>query len=375
MLKKLVMAAIAGLTLCGAVGSAVAAEYMIGIVAGTTGPAAWAGQPITNGALLAIDDVNKSGMLGFDTLTAEVQDTGSAKAQALTIVNRYAFSTKSLLIFGPTSAYEALTTAPVATKLEIPQFAVSLLPAVADVSPWSFIGGVDARKLTADLAKFGVAKLGVKRCALVYGRDNDGFVALAGAVREVFKEAGLQISEDTIVGADSDFLGIATKIAGQKPDCVFIITAPDQGANIVVQAKQAGLSDDVKILGVQSMAAPAWTDIGGSAVEGSYVEVEWNPSGLNEEARAFIDNYTKRYGIKPTNYSALAYQMMKAVAVAIKTAGPNPTRASVREALAKTPKMKGILGQGMYGIDANRRGEFDGVLLQVVQGQWRAVAN
>jgi hypothetical protein len=65
------------------------------------------------------------------------------------------------LIFGPTSAYEALTTAPVATKLEIPQFAVSLLPAVAEVSPWSFIGGVDARKLTADLAKFGIAKLPV----------------------------------------------------------------------------------------------------------------------------------------------------------------------------------------------------------------------
>jgi branched-chain amino acid transport system substrate-binding protein len=375
MLKKLVIAAVAGLTLCGAVGSAVAAEYMIGIVAGTTGPAAWAGQPIANGALLAIDDVNKSGMLGTDTLTAEVQDTGSAKAQALTIVNRYAFSTKSLLIFGPTSAYEALTTAPVATKREIPQFAVSLLPAVAEVSPWSFIGGVDARKLTADLAKFGIAKLGVKRCALVYGRDNDGFVALAAAVREVFEQAGLEISEDTIVGSDSDFLGLATKIAGQKPDCVFIITAPDQGANIAVQAKQAGLSDDVKILGVQSMAAPAWTDIGGSAVEGSYVEVEWNPSGLNEEARAFIDNYTKRYGIKPTNYSALAYQMMKAVAAAIKTAGPNPTRASVRDALAKTPKMKAILGQGIYGIDANRRGEFDGVLLQVVQGQWRAVAN
>jgi ABC-type branched-subunit amino acid transport system substrate-binding protein len=66
-----VIAAVAGLTLGGAVGSAAAAEYMIGIVAGTTDPAAWAGQPITNGALLAIDDVNKSGVLGSDKLTAE----------------------------------------------------------------------------------------------------------------------------------------------------------------------------------------------------------------------------------------------------------------------------------------------------------------
>jgi branched-chain amino acid transport system substrate-binding protein len=375
MLKKFVAVAVTGLTLCGAVGAATAAEYMIGIVTATTGPASFSGQPIANGALLAIDDVNKSGMLGSDTLTAEVQDTGSTKAQALTIVNRYALSTKSLAIFGPSNASEALTTAPVATKLEIPQFAVSLLPAVAEVSPWSFIGGVDARKLMADVAKFGIAKFDVKRCAMVYGRDNDGYGALAGAVREVFKEAGRKLSEDTIVATDSDFLGLATKIASQNPDCVFIITTPDQGANVVIQAKQAGLSDDVKVLGNPAVAASAWTDIGGSAVERSYAEVEWDPSGVNEEARAFIDNYTKRYGIKPTNYSALAYQMMKAVAVAIKTAGPNPTRASVRDALAKTPKMKGIVGQGMYGIDANRVAEFDGVLLQVVQGQWRAVAN
>jgi branched-chain amino acid transport system substrate-binding protein len=375
MRKKLVTIALAGLTLYGGLESAAATEYMIGIVAGTTGPTAWAGQPIVNGALLAIDDVNKSGMFGSDSLIAEVQDTGSTKAQALSIVNRYALSTKSLLIFGPGNVVEALTTAPVATKFEIPQFAVTLLPQVAEVSPWSFNGGVDARKLIANLANFGIAKLGVKHCAMVYGRDNDGHVSLAAMVRDIFKQAGLQISEDTIVSTDSDFLGIATKIAAQKPDCVFILAGPDQAANIVVQAKQAGMSDDVKILAGPMVAAPAWLDIGGSAVEGSYAELEWNPDGVNEEASVFIDNYTKRYGVKPTNYSALAYQMMEAVAVAIKTAGPNPTRASVRDALANTPKMKGILGQGTYGLDTNRRAEFDSVLLQIVKGEWRAVAN
>jgi branched-chain amino acid transport system substrate-binding protein len=375
MLKKLVAAAAAGITLFGAVESAAAAEYMIGIVAATTGSQAWAGQPMANGALLAIDDVNKSGMLGSDTLTAEVQDSGSTKAQALSIVNRYALSTKSLLIFGPSYVVEALTTAPVATKLEIPQFALTNVPAVAEVSPWSFIGGSDAKKKAGDLAEFAIGKLGVQRCAMVYARDNDGHVAVAAVIREVFRQAGRQLSEDTIVSTDSDFLGLATKIAGQKPDCLFMPTGPDQGANIVVQAKQAGMSDDVKILANPAMAAPAFTDIGGSAVEGTYAMLEWNPNGANEEARAFIDDYIKRFGTKPTNYSALAYDMIKTVAVAIKAAGPNPTRASVREALAKTPKTKAIIGHGMYGLDTNRRGEFDGVLVQVVQGQWRAVAN
>jgi branched-chain amino acid transport system substrate-binding protein len=375
MLKELVVAAAALLTLCGASRPAAAAEYMIGIVAATTGSQAWAGVPQINAARLALEDVNKSGMLGSDTLTAEVQDSGTNKAQALSIVNRFALSTNALLILGPTGAVEALTTAPVATKLEIPQFAVSCIPQVAEISPWSFKACPDAWKVVGHLAKFGIDKLGVQRCAMVYGRDDDGHVAVAAVVREVFKQAGRQLSEDTIVNTDSDFLGIATKIAAQKPDCVFLITGPDQGANIVVQAKQAGMSEDVKVLANQAMAAPAWIDIGGPAVEGSYVEVEWNPGGVNDEARAFTDNYTKRYGMKPTNYAALTYQMMKAVAVAIKSAGPNPTRALVRDALAKTPKMKGIIGQGTYGIDANRSGEFDTVLLQVVNGRWTAVAN
>jgi branched-chain amino acid transport system substrate-binding protein len=374
MLKKLAVAAVAVLMLCSASRPAAAAEYMIGIVASTTGSAAWAGVPEINGALLALEDVNKSGMLGSDRLTAEIQDSGSNKAQALSIVNRFALSTKALLIFGPGNTVDALTTVPVATKLEIPQFAVSCIPQVAEISPWSFIGCVDGRRMVIELAKFGIGHLGVQRCALVYGRDNDGLVVQAAAVREVFKQAGRQLSEDTIVSTDSDFLGIATKIAGLKPDCVFLITGPDQGANIVVQAKQAGMSEDVKVLANQASGAPAFTDIGGSAVEGAYMEVEWNPGGVNDEARAFIDNYTKRYGMKPTNFAAITFQMMKAVAVAIKAVGPNPTRASVRDALAKTPKMKAIVGQGMYGLDANRVADLEGVILQVEKGQWKAVA-
>ena len=41
--------------------------------------------------------------------------------------------------------------------------------------------------------------------------------------------------------AGADFTALATKIVSSKADCVFLSTPPEQGANIVIQSRQAGL--------------------------------------------------------------------------------------------------------------------------------------
>ncbi|MCO5091223.1 ABC transporter substrate-binding protein [Bosea sp. (in: a-proteobacteria)] len=354
--------------------AALAKEFKIGIVAATTGATSFVGLPVANAVLLAIDEINKSGLLGGDTLKGEVQDTGSNKAQAITLFNRFALNSDALMIFGPTNSAESLSTAPLSKELKIVQYPVTIFADVAKASEYSFIGGMPSANLAHDLAEFGAKKLGVKKCAMVYGRDNDAYPAQAAGVRDVMKQNGVAIvAEDTITSSDSDFLGIATKIASQNIDCLLLITQPDQGANIVVQAKQAGLSDDVKILACQAMAAPAWTDIGGDAVKGSYVTTEYDPSGINEEAHEFTKKYAARYGVQPTNYSALAYDMMKLVANAIRNAGPDVTRQSFRDALAKEPPVKSIVGQGTYSLNADRIANFQSVILQVSDGKLKTI--
>ena len=100
MSRNLKAVVIAGLALVPFVslGMATAAEIRIGIVAATTGPAAFAGKPISNGAILALEEVNQSGMFGADKLVYELQDTGTSKAQALTLVSRYARGTDAVMI-------------------------------------------------------------------------------------------------------------------------------------------------------------------------------------------------------------------------------------------------------------------------------------
>jgi branched-chain amino acid transport system substrate-binding protein len=366
-MRKLLIWAVAGLI--AATSCASAAEYKIGIVAATTGATSFVGLPAANAVLLAIDEINKSGELGDIKLVGDVQDTGSNKSQAITVFNRMAADPNTLIIFGPTNSAESLSTAPIADKLKIAQYAVTILADVARSSEWSFVGGMPSAALANDLAKFGAEKLHVKKCAMVYGRDNDAYPAQAAGVRAVFKQTGTDIvAEDTIMSSDTDFLGLATKLAGQDMDCLVLLMQPDQGANLVVQAKQAGMSDDVKILACQGMAAPAWIDIGGEAVEGSYVTTEYDPSGINDTAHAFTKDYTAHYGVKPTNYSALAFDMTKMIAKAIKDAGPKPTRETVRAALAKQPPIKSIVGQGEYGLDSGRIAHFTSVILQVSNG-------
>ncbi len=57
-------------------------------------------------------------------------------------------------------------------------------------------------------------------------------------------------------------------------------------------------------------------------------------------------------------------------ASAIRNAGPNPTRESVREAMAKTKDVPVALGGGTYSLDANRIPSYGIRVLQLKGGKY-----
>src|SRR5690606_33126704 len=113
----------------------------------------------------------------------------------------------------------------------------------------------------------------------------------------IFKEAvtaaGTVIAaEDTILSTDSDFTALATKIVNSGADCLYVSTYPEVGANLVVQARQAGLPAETVIVGNQNMASDRYINTGGSAVEGTYLLAEFSPHAESDLTRDFITKYT-----------------------------------------------------------------------------------
>ena len=77
----------------------------------------------------------------------------------------------------------------------------------------------------------------------------------------------------------------------------------------------------------------------------------------------------RKYSRLPDNGAALGYTAIKIAATAIKGAGPNPTRESVRAALTKIKNLPVILGRGEFSFDENRGAIYGGVILTIKNGK------
>ena len=350
---------------------ALSQEYTVAVEVALTGTYAWVGVPSHEGLLVGLDEVNSSGMLGAGKIKLTVEDTGSEKAQAITLINRFQSRDNVLLVLGPSSSSEGVAIAPVANDLKIPLLTTTAVSdAINKSGIWAFKTPSSPSVIIGEVAKYAADNLRVKSAALVWGRDNDGQVGQKNAAAAYFKSHGVNVvAEESVLTTDTDFLALITKITTQNPDGIFLALTAEQAASFIIQARQGGIDPKVRFIGVPNMGAEQFTTIGGKAVEGSVFVADYFPNLQTPENQRFVAEYKKRYNRLPDNGAALGYTAIMIAAAAIKAAGPQPTREKVRAALAKTKGMKTILGRGEFSYDENRGALYGAVILTVKNGK------
>jgi branched-chain amino acid transport system substrate-binding protein len=369
MIRRFLLSATAVALLAGTAG---AAEYKLVNLASQTGTYSFVGVPLSNGLRLATEQINASGMLGpGNSIKLLHDDTASDRNQSITMVTRYGDDKDTLLVFGPTSTPELMAAGPVAKAKNLPQMTNSPSPALLGISDRIFRISVATNQYMTTLANYAADKVGVKDCAYLTVNDNEGYLLQRNIVKEVLgKKGGKIVSDDTMKSSETDFSALSTKIVSLKPECVHLNMPAAMSANVIIQLKQAGLPNAVKIFTSNSAAAKTYIDVGGKAVEGTYLVSEFSPPGSTEAARKFTADYTAKYGNAPDNWAALGYASMQVVAAALKTAGPNPTRDSLRDALLKTKDLPVVAGDGKLTITPDRLTHYEMTVLTVKDGKF-----
>ena len=342
-------------------------DVTIGVVVSTTSTYAFVGQPLVNGMRLAADELTASDGWGGNTVQILYEDNRSDRQEAIALITRMAVSEGADIVIGPIATSEAMATGPVAVDLEIPMFTTATSPAVLDAGEWVFKSTETADAYMAPVAAH-VVGLGPEDCFLVSIRDNEGYIRQRDVFRGILADGNVEIAGDeTVLSADTDFTALSTLIVNSDADCLFVTAPPEQAANIIIQARQAGLDPDTILAGDSGVGAQNFIDAGGSAIEGTFFPASF-VANASDSAAAFSAAYEGAYGIDPDIWAATGYTMMQTVANAIRNAGDDVSRETLREAMAATRDLPVVMGQGFLSFDENRIPQMGGIVMQIRDG-------
>lgn len=351
--------------------NASAKEIVVGIELPLTGMVAtWAGAPTRNGVELAVSEVNANHEMGDLSMRALIEDCASDKTQSITLANRFIERDQVAMVIGPVTSPLATAVAPIAAAKQTPILLIATSEAINAAGPYAFKMYQNTDYQIGFMGDYIVNHVKPKSVVLVYDRDNDGYVQWATTLRQRFEKSGIKVlAQESTSASDTDFTALATKIASLQPDAIFFSTVAEVAANVVVQARQAGMEKSVKILGAAGIAVPQYVNIGGTAVDGTTYIADYfvgSPSATNQH---FVAAYRAKYHADPDMFAAIGYTAVKVAAAAIHAAGPAPTRASIRDALANIRNLPSVMGNGSISYDEKRNPRYGDVILTWQNGK------
>lgn len=349
------------------------AEIRLGMITSQTGPYAFSGVPIRNGIKLAIDQANAAANDG-DTFSLVDTDSGGDKAQAITLTSRLAQTDQVLMILGPTNSVEAAAAAPVANELKVPFLATGSSDAIINAGPYTFKMLAGASDVMGHLSTYAVDTLKIKKASFVYDRTNDAFHSQMTTFKDLLVASGVEVaSEEGILPSDSDFLALATKLASQDIDAFFVAAPAEVSANVLRQARQAGVLEKTVFLGPAALASSNFIDTAGSAANGAVIVADYFPGDPLESNQKFVESYQAAYGQIPDSWAAMGYALAGLSIEAVKRSGSSPDREKITAELAGLKDVPTIIGNHSYSFGPNRHPQYGAVLITVEDGKFALV--
>ncbi|WP_439590947.1 ABC transporter substrate-binding protein [Microbacterium sp.] len=331
-------------------GGGEAVEYVVGFPALLSGPAAFAGVPIADGAKLAVKEINESGYLGEgSTIDLKIDDIKGDPAQAIALFNQYAADGASgILCCGLSSEAGAL--APVITDAQTPAIVTSAILAGLADPPYIYRPVILPSQEGGMYDQFidtVVPAEGIETAVIVVTADNDGMVGDSKVWAAALERNGVEIVKTIETsGADTNFTQAATEIEALDPDAVIGSTLGTPSALLAKSMRERGY--DKPFLTTYGVDSEALFTTSGGGLEGTIFMSPFHAGfSTNETATAFVEAYEAEYDAVPDMYGAQGYTAMWLMAMGIKAAGSADPE-DVATALEGITEQDSVYGPLMY---------------------------
>ena len=338
-------------------------EIVIALISNTTGDYAQYGQPVRDGAMLYINQLNaKGGINGKQVKVLEYDDKGDG----VEAVNAYNLACDNGItaVFGATLTGPTIALADATYEDNMPQVTASATASgVTMIDPDDpdseirqnvfracFIDPYQGKKM----ADYAVEKLSAKTAAIFYQTGSDYSEGLMNAFAEEAKAIGLEIVDtEAFAEGDKDFKAQMTNITAAAPDVVFAPIYYAEAGLAITAARAAGCT-------ATFMGGDGFGSVKNYAsaddLEGSVYCSGYAPG--TDSVKQFEEDYKAAYNVDeiPNMFAPLAYDAAMLLCEGLKaaeaqglSAGTDEYKQAVIDAIKTMDGTEGITGS--YSFD------------------------
>lgn len=329
---------------CGKSGEVAKPETIkIGGMAPLTGALAIYGVTTTNGAELAVKEINENGGVLGKKIEYVMLDTKGDSSEAVMAYNKLV-DEKVAGIIGEVTSKPTLAVAEVAVQDNMPLITPTGTQVdITEVGPNIFRVCFTNPYQGKVLAITSKERLGANTVAVMLNNSSDYSDGIAKAFIEESEKLGMKVmGVEGYSDGDKDFRPQLTKLAAMNPDVILIPEYYEQAALIATQAREVG----VKSIFVGS---DGWDGIAKTldqsayaAIENSYFTNHFSMEDQSEKIQDFLKDYREAYKEDPSAFSALGYDAVYMMKSAIEKAGSTDKQKIV-------DALKGIEYDGVTG--------------------------
>ena len=313
--------------------------------------------PASNGAKLAVKEINASGGLLGKQINFIVHDSQYKMDVTAQTAKQFVEQDKVPLFIGYTDTDSVLASGPTFQAAKIPFITVGATsPKIpSQVGDMMFLAAFGDNVQAAVGAEYAFDKFG-KNAYFLWDKGVEYTTLLGQYFKSRFTELGGTILlEESYDDKATDFSAQITKIKAltTKPDFYYVSAMPYNIGPIVKQFRDAGI--DGPIIGGDGYDTPDLLTVAGDAANNVFFTTHalMDATGGTDGIKKFIAAYKAEFAHDPENaFAALGYDTVYLLADAVKRANGTDS-AAVKKALEETKDFQGITGSVTFSADAH----------------------
>lgn len=345
----------------------------LGSVSPLTGPQSHLGKDNENGAQLAVDEINATGLtLGGQAYHLQLlAEDDQADPRTATTVAQQLVDDDVVGVIGHLNSGATIPAAKVYFDAGIPEISPS-----ATAIAYTHQGFNTAFRVMSNDAQQGGALghyatdvLHARRIAIIDDRTAYGQGLADQFAHTVQAQGATIVDREYTTDKSTDFMAILTTIKASSPQVIFFGGMDPQAGPLARQMQQLGIT--AQFMGGDGMQTNQFIHLAGSAAEGTIASTPGVPLAQMPQGLAFKSRFTAKYG-DIQNYAPYAYDAVYVLVNAMKRANSADPERYILE-LPKTD-YAGVTGRIRFDAHGDlAQGEV--TVYQVKMGQWQKLTS